>query len=81
MYFDQTFAVVVKPIAFCVFFAIVAYYDLDIDQIDVKTAFLYSFIDQLIYVEISRRIETSANKNMIYRLLKALYNLKQSSQL
>lgn len=31
--------------AFRVLFAIVAYYDLDIDQIDVETAFLYGLID------------------------------------
>ncbi len=43
--FDQTFAEVVKPIAFHSFFAIAAYYDLKIDQMDVKTAFLYGFID------------------------------------
>ncbi len=33
--FDQTFAAVVKPMAFRVLFAIAAYYDLDIDQMDV----------------------------------------------
>lgn len=48
--FDQTFAAVVKPMAFRVLFAIAAYYDLDIDQMDVTTAFLYGLIDQLVYV-------------------------------
>lgn len=43
--FDQTFAAVVKPTAFRVWFAIAASYDLDIDQMDVKTAFLYGLID------------------------------------
>ncbi len=51
------------------------------DQMDVKTAFLYCFIDQLIYVETPKRLETEANKNMVCRLLKALYGLKQSPQL
>lgn len=46
--FDQTYAVVIKPMAFRVLFAIAAYFDLDIDQMDVKTAFLYSLIYQLI---------------------------------
>ena len=79
--FDQTFAAVVKPMEFRVFFAIAAYYDLDIDQMDVKTAFLYGLIDQLIYVEIPKGTETEANKNMVCRLLKALYGLKQSPRL
>lgn len=43
--FDQTFAAVVKPMAFRVLFAIAAFFDLDIDQMDVKTAFLYGLID------------------------------------
>ncbi len=79
--FDQTFAAVVKPMAFRVLFAIAAYYDLDIDQMDVKTAFLYGLIDQLIYVKIPKGTETEANKNMVCKLLKALYGLKQSPRL
>lgn len=35
-------------------FAIAAYYDLDINQIDEKTAFLYKLIDQLVYIQISK---------------------------
>ena len=79
--FDQTFAAVVKPMAFRVLFAIAEYYDLDIDQMDVKTAFLYGLIDQLIYVEIPKGTETEANKDMVCKLLKALYGLKQSPRL
>ena len=79
--FDQTFATVVKPIAFRVLFAIVVFYDLDIDQMDVKTAFLYSLIDLLIYVEMPRGTETDVNKNMVCKLLKALYGLRQSPRL
>ena len=79
--FNQTFIAVVKPMAFRVLFAIPAFFDLDIDQIDVKTAFLYGLIDQLIYVEMPKKTETKANKNMICKLLKALYDLKQSPRL
>ncbi len=79
--FDQTFAAVVKPMAFRVLFAIAEYYDLDIDQMDVMTAFLYGLIDWLIYVEIPKGTETEANRDMVCKLLKALYRLKQSPQL
>lgn len=64
--------------AFKVLFVIVAFFDLNIDQIDVKTAFYYGLIDQLVYVEISKGIETKANRNMVCKLLKTLYGLKQS---
>lgn len=33
------------------FFAITTFYDLEIDQINIKTTFLYSFINQLNYIE------------------------------
>ena len=56
--FDQTFASVVKPIAFRVLFAIAAFLDLDIDQMDIKTAFLYGLIDQLVYIEILKGTES-----------------------
>ena len=79
--FNQTFAAVVKPMVFRVFFAIAIFYDLDIDQMDVKTAFLYGLIDQLIYVEIPKGTETEANQNMVCKTLKALYGLKQSPRL
>ena len=37
--FDQTFAAVVKPMAFRILFAITAFYNLDIEQMDVKLLF------------------------------------------
>lgn len=81
VHFDQTYAAVVKPMAFRVLFAIAAYYDLDIDQMDVKTAFLYGLIDQLVYVQIPKGSESSAKKGMVCKLLKALYGLKQAPRL
>ncbi len=79
--FNQTFAAVVKPMAFRVLFAIATYYDLDIDQMDVKTAFLYGIIDQLVYVQITKGSETTANKEKVCKLSNALYGLKQALRL
>lgn len=56
-------------------FAIAAFYDLDIEQIDVKTAFLHCIIDQLLYVEVPRGYEQQW-KNQVCQLKKALYGLK-----
>lgn len=55
---------------------IAVYYNLDIDQIDVKTAFLYGFNDQLIYVKIPKDIKTEKTKNIVCKLLKTLYSFK-----
>lgn len=38
--FDQTYASVVKPMAFRTLFALAAFFNLDIDQMDVKMSFL-----------------------------------------
>ena len=58
--------------AFRLLFAIAAFYDLDIEQLDVVIAFLYGIIDQLIYVQTPKRYETPG---MICKLNKALYGL------
>lgn len=79
--FDQTFAAVIKPMAFKVLFTIATFFNLDINQIDIKIAFLYDFIDQLMYVEIPKGIKSKNNRNIVCKLLKALYSLKQSPQL
>lgn len=79
--FDQTFITVVKLIAFKVLFAIAAFLDLDIDQLDVKTVFLYDLIDQLVYVEIPKISEIETNCDKVCKLLKALYSLKQLPRL
>lgn len=67
--------------AFRILFAIAAFFDLDINQMDVKTAFLYGSIDQLVDVHILKASKTEANRNILCELLKVLYGLKQLPQL
>lgn len=76
MDFDQTFAAVIKSMVFKILFAIATVFNLDIDQIDVKTTFLYNFINQLLYIEISKSTESEHNWNMVCRLLKTFYGLQ-----
>lgn len=64
-----------------VLFAIAAYYDLDINQMNIKIDFLYDLIDQLIYVKILKGLEDATSKGMVCKLLKALYHLKQGPKL
>ncbi len=78
--FDQMFAEIGKRMAFRVLFAIAVVYDLDIDQMDVKTTFLYWAIDQLLSVEMPKGYYNEY-ESMVYRLNKAFYGLKQSPHL
>jgi hypothetical protein len=49
--YNETFALVVKLINYKLLFALIVAYNLEIEQIDVKTAFLYGEIDVDIYME------------------------------
>ena len=73
----KTFASVIKPISYKLLFAIAAANDLEIEQMDVKTAFLYSNIDTEIYVEQPKGIKAIGELHKVCKLNKALYSLKQ----
>ncbi|KAF4458829.1 Gag-Pol poly [Fusarium albosuccineum] len=49
--YHETFAFVVKPMSYKAIFAIAAALDVEIEQIDVKTAFLYRDVDEEIYLK------------------------------
>lgn len=74
--YNKTFVSVVKLISYKALFIIAIALDLEIKQIDVKIAFLYRDIKEVIYVE--QLDSLSANSNKVYRLNKALYSLKQA---
>lgn len=71
------FVIIIKLMIFCILFAIAAFYNLYIDQIDIKTAFLYRTIDQLIFVEIPKSYYNN-HKRIVYKFNKALYRLEKS---
>jgi hypothetical protein len=72
--YDETFASVVKPMSNKALFAIAAALDLEIEQMDVKTAFLYGDIDHEIYVEQPHHMSDGTPR--VCKLRKALYGLK-----
>ena len=77
--FNETFASVVKPMSYKAIFALAAALDWDLEQIDVKTAFLYGDVEETIYVLQPTGFEAKGRgKNKVCKLKKALYGLKQS---
>jgi hypothetical protein len=77
--YDETFASVVKPMSYKALLAIAAALDLEIEQMDVKTAFLYGNIDHEIYVEQPHHMTDGTAK--VCKLRKALYGLKQAPRI
>ena len=55
----------------------VVQYDLIVHQMDVKTAYLHAPVDYEIFVEQSEGFKTN---ELVYRLNKSLYGLKQSGR-
>jgi hypothetical protein len=74
--YDETFASVIKPMSYKALFAIAAALDLEIEQMDVKTAFLYGSVKEDIFVEQPHGMND--NSGRVCKLNKALYGLKQS---
>ncbi|EDN03770.1 hypothetical protein HCAG_01635 [Histoplasma mississippiense (nom. inval.)] len=77
--YDETFASVVKPMSYKTLFAIGAALGLEIEQMDVKTAFLYGEIDHEIYLEQPHLVADGTPR--VCRLRKALYGLKQAPRI
>lgn len=76
--YNETFASVVKPMSYKLLFALAAAYDLEIEQMDVKTAFLYGEMDVDIYLEQAEGFRSKERPDQVYKLRKALYGLKQA---
>lgn len=77
--FYETFASVVKPMSYKAIFAIAAAQDWEIEQMDIKTAFLYGDIDVPIYTEQPEGCNDGTGR--VCRLNKALYGLKQAPRI
>lgn len=75
--YDKIFVLIVKSISYKALFVIAAVNDLEIEQMNVKTVFLYDDIDDDIWIEQSHLF--ADNADWICKLIKTLYDLKQTS--
>ena len=76
--YNEVFSPVVKHSSIRILLALVAQYELDLDQLNVKTAFLYDDLDEEIYMSQLTGFKTVGKENMVCKLKKLLYELKQS---
>lgn len=77
--FNETFAPVVRYSTLRLLFAIANERDMDINHLDVTTAFLNSNLDECIYMEQPCGFENES-KNKVCLLNKSIYGLKQASR-
>ncbi|WVZ63773.1 hypothetical protein U9M48_013379 [Paspalum notatum var. saurae] len=76
--FDKTFAPVARLEAIRILFAYSSHHKIKLYQMDVKSAFLNGYINELVYVDQRPGFEDPRKPNHVYRLNKALYGLKQA---
>ena len=76
--FHEIFSPVVKIVSIRIVLALVVLLDLELQQLDVKIAFLHGDLDEEIYMEQPEGFVQHRNAKFVYRLKKSLYGLKQS---
>ncbi|WVZ98660.1 LOW QUALITY PROTEIN: hypothetical protein U9M48_044068 [Paspalum notatum var. saurae] len=76
--FGETFTLVARLEAIRFLLAYATHHDMKLYQMDMKSAFLNGYINELVYVEQPPGFEDPSNSNHVYRLSKALYGLKQA---
>ena len=76
--FDEIFSPVVKLTSIQVVLGLVASMNLEIEQLDVKIAFLNGDLEEEIYMLQSEGFEVKGKQHMVCRLKKILYGLKQA---
>lgn len=77
--YDEIFILIIKSICYKILFVIVVVNDSKIEQMNVKTIFLYKNIDDDMWIEQFYKFENNADR--VCKLIKTLYKFKQTSQI
>jgi hypothetical protein len=78
--YEETFSPVVRFDSLRCLLALAAHYDWEIHHMDVKTAYLNGILDKEIYMEQPEGFVVVGKENMVCRLKKGLYGLKQAGR-
>jgi hypothetical protein len=78
--YEETFSPVVRFASIRLILAIVAYMDLELYQMDVKTAFLNGELDEEIYMDQPAGFVADGQERKVCKLKRSIYGLKQSSR-
>lgn len=79
--YEEIFALVTRLETICLFLSLAAQKDCKVHQMDVKSAFLNSYLEEEFYVEQPLGYKKKGEEHKVYRLKKALYGLKQTPEL
>ncbi|KAL4016719.1 hypothetical protein IC575_024376 [Cucumis melo] len=78
--YKETFSPVSKKDSLRIIMALVAYYDLELHQMDVKTAFLNGNLDEEVFMDQPEGFMVEGKEHMVCKLKRSIYGLKQASR-
>ena len=78
--YEETFSPVVRLSSIRLLLALAAHLDLELFQMDVKTAFLNGNLEEEIYMAQPIGFVTNGQEDKVCRLKRSIYGLKQSSR-
>jgi hypothetical protein len=78
--YKETFSPVSKNDSFRIIMALVAHYDLELHQMDVKTAFLNGSLEEEVYMDQPKGFSIEGKEHLACKLKKSIYGLKQASR-
>ena len=76
--FDKIFHPVVKMSSIRIVLGLAASFNLEIEQMDVKTNFLHGELEEEIYMEQPEGFKVKGKENFVCKLKKSLYGLKHA---
>ena len=76
--YKETILPISKKDSFRIIMALVAHYDLELHQMDVKTAFLNGDLEEDVYMDQPVGFIEEGKENMVCKLKKSIYELKQT---
>ena len=79
--FGDIFSLVAKVTSIRLLLSIVVSFDFEVEQIDVKTTFLHGDLEEEIYMKQPKGFAMKGKKELVCKLKKSLYGLKQSPRM
>ena len=77
--YKETFSLVSKKDSLQIITALVAHFDFDLHQMDVKPTFLNGNLEEEVYMKQSEGFSSSEGEHLVCKLKKSIYGLKQVS--
>ena len=78
VHYKETFSPVSKKDSFRIIMALVAHYDLELHQMDVKNAFLNENLEEEVYMDQPEGFAIKEKEHMVCKLKKSIHGLKQA---